>query len=236
MSHDENDQKSPGDGKVISLYEHLERPVPSLQVDEKSAKEFQTLRSHTEVNGILELLWQKDPYTYEHSHRVADFSQFMGAKLGFSNLERLELYLCALLHDVGKVLTPDFVLKKSGPLTSEEFALMRHHTEDSGKIIAQIDDIAYLKSAVQSHHERLDGKGYPYGIRGDKIHHYSRIILVADTFDAMTSNRVYRKKLPLERTYQELIDCSGTQFDPEAVKAFIAAHQNLDILDKKKAA
>ena len=124
MAND-SEQSSGNSGNVVQLYDHLERPVPALNVGSELTKEYGKLRSHPEIDKILSLLWKKDPYTYDHSHRVADLSQFMGQKLGFSNFERIELYLTALLHDVGKVLTPDFVLKKPGPLTSEEFGMMK---------------------------------------------------------------------------------------------------------------
>lgn len=219
--------------------ELLTRPEPQFVENERMREAMNSLRTHTEIDLLLQKLWKKDPYTYLHSHRVADFSQWIGKELGLSDQERVEIYLCGLMHDVGKMWTPDSVLKKPGPLTSEEFQIMRLHPEDSGKIIRSIADIAYLENPIRGHHERIDGKGYPDKKVGDEIHHYSRIILVADTFDAMTSTRVYRKQLDLGRTYEELLDFSDTQFDAEAVKAFIAAHQKyMDFLSKsnKKAA
>jgi len=202
-----------------------ERPQPNVGGDLKARAAMDVLRNHTDVNRILEVLWRKDPYTYEHCHRVAELSQWIGAELGVSPQERVEIYITGLLHDVGKILTPDSVLKKPGPLTPEEFAIIRLHPADSGTMVSKIPDLGYLAESVRGHHERIDGRGYPDEKRGDLIPFYSRVILVADTFDAMTTNRVYRKQLDLERTYDELYRCSGTQFDPEAVKGFIAMHQ-----------
>lgn len=217
----------------------LLRPEPQFVENDRMRECMNTLRTHTEIDEVLQRLWDKDPYTYHHSHRVADFSQWIGKELGLSFQERVEIYLCGLLHDVGKTWTPDKVLKKPGPLSAEEFSIIRLHPEDSGKIVRTIADIAYLEAPIRGHHERIDGKGYPDKKVGDEIHLYSRIILVADTFDAMTTTRVYRKELRLDRTYEELLAFSGTQFDSESVKAFIAVHQKyLDFLSKqnKKAA
>lgn len=205
----------------------IPRPSPTFIENARIREAMDSLKNHPQVDRVLEALWRKDPYSYGHSHRVADFSQWIGREMGLSNQQRVELYISGLLHDVGKIMSPDAVLKKPGPLTSDEFAIMRLHPVDSGKIVSTFSDLAYLVEPIRGHHERIDGKGYPDQKEGDKIHIYSRIILVADTFDAMTSTRVYRKGLDLQRTYDELIRCSGTQFDPEAVKAFIAVHQKI---------
>ncbi len=204
-----------------------QRPLPSFFGEESFKRAWDSVKSHSKINQVLDQLWRKDPYTYGHSHRVADYSQMIAAQLGMSAQERVEVYLSGLLHDTGKIMTPDHVLKKPGPLTPEEFTIIRLHPVDSGKIVQNIPDLGYLADAIRGHHERVDGKGYPDQSFGDEIHIYSRIILVADTFDAMTTTRVYRKQLDLDRTYNELNRCSGTQFDPECVKAFIAAHQEL---------
>ena len=201
------------------------RPEPLFVENHIIRSSMDSLNSHSEINRLLNQIWQKDADTYRHCHRVADLAQAIGREMGLSAQERVEIYLCGLLHDIGKLLTPDSVLKKPGPLTPEEFAIMRLHPEDSGKIVATIGDIGYLAEPIRAHHERIDGKGYPDQKVGDKIPVYSRIVLVADTFDAMTNNRVYRKQLDLARTYDELIRCSGTQFDRSAANAFIALHQ-----------
>ena len=215
----------------------LARPEPLFVNDPRVRAAMNTLHTHPEVNRLLNQLWEKDPSTYDHCHRVADASQAIGGELGLSAQERVEIYLTGLLHDIGKILTPDFVLKKPGPLTQDEFAIMRLHPEDSGKIVRTISDIGYLAEAIRAHHERIDGKGYPDQKAGDQIPLYSRIVLVADTFDAMTNNRVYRKQLDLKKTYDELTRCSGTQFDREAANAFIAMHHRyIQTLEKSKLA
>jgi HD-GYP domain-containing protein (c-di-GMP phosphodiesterase class II) len=219
--------------QVLSL---IPRPEPTFIESEQARAGMSSLKTHPQVDRVLEALWRKDPYSYEHSHRVADFSQWIGREMGLSIPQRVELYISGLLHDVGKIVSPDSVLKKPGPLTSDEFAIMRLHPVDSGKIVSTIPDLAYLVEPIRGHHERVDGRGYPDQKSGDKIHIYSRVILVADTFDAMTTTRVYRKGLDLTRTYDELVRCSGTQFDPACVQAFLAVHQKVLEESRKLAA
>lgn len=209
--------------KEISL---AKRPNPQFIDSAIVQKSMDKIYTHSDINRILELLWAKDPDTYLHCHRVADVAQAIGGQMSLSPQERSEIYLVGLLHDIGKLFTPDHVLKKPGPLNNEEFGIMKQHPVDSGKLVATIKDIAYLADPIRSHHERLDGKGYPDQTAGESIPLFSRIVLVADTFDAMMNNRVYRKQLDLGRTFDELIRCSGTQFDPEAAKAFITFYEN----------
>ena len=203
-------------------------PRPEHVEDDGMKAVIESLYSHPDISRILNQLWRKDPYTYYHCHRVADMSQWLGHELGLSKQERAEIYLCGLLHDVGKIMTPDHILKKPGPLTLEEFRVMRLHPEDSANIVANIPDLNYLVEAIRGHHERIDGKGYPDQRVGDHIHIFSRVILVADTYDAMSTTRVYRRQLSLERIYDELNRCKGTQFDPAVADAFIAMHQRLE--------
>lgn len=212
----------------------LKRPSPQHVENLRIKTSMDSLNSHPEVSRLLNLLWEKDEDTYLHSHRVADVAQAIGREMGLSAQERVEIYLAALLHDIGKLFTPNHILKKPGALTPEEFSIIRIHPEDSGKIVRTISDIGYLADPIRAHHERIDGKGYPDQRAGDKVPLISRIVLVADTFDAMTNNRVYRKQLDLSRTYDELTRCSGTQFDRAAATAFIAMHQRFIEELKKK--
>jgi len=203
------------------------RPVPQYIESQTLLKAMQSLHHHPHINRLLEDLWHKDPDTYHHCHRVADLAQSLAGQLGMTSQERVEVYLSGLLHDIGKLFTPDSILKKPGPLTQEEFSIMRLHPEDSEKIVSTISDIGYLTPGIRFHHERIDGKGYPNALQGDAVPMISRIVLVADTFDAMMNNRVYRRKLNIEETYNELTRCSGSQFDTDVVKGFIAMHQKI---------
>jgi len=181
---------------------------------------------HPQIQAALSQILHKDPYTYEHCLRVGEHSMRLAHKLGLDQNEIEEVYVVGILHDIGKTYTPDTILKKPGPLTAEEFGVIKTHPVDSENMVQALPDFEYLSKAVRSHHERFDGHGYPDNKTGEEIHLYSRIILVCDTFDAMTTARIYRKEVDLYATYEELERCSGTQFDPNIVLEFIAMHKD----------
>ncbi len=170
---------------------------------------------------ILKALDAKDSYTFGHSMRVAYFSLVTGTEAQLSKEEMYELELSSIFHDIGKIGTPDAVLNKPSRLSEEEFQIMKQHPEKSWEILKEYPQFEKIASNARFHHERYDGKGYPLGLKGDDIPVAARIILIADTFDAMTSTRPYRKGLPYEVAFEELIQFSGTQFDPKLVKLFI---------------
>jgi HD-GYP domain-containing protein (c-di-GMP phosphodiesterase class II) len=170
---------------------------------------------------ILKALDCKDHYTFGHSMRVAYFSLVTGKELGLSEEELKELELSAIFHDIGKIGTPDQVLNKPSRLTEEEFLVMKQHPEQSYVILKEYPIFEKIALNARYHHERYDGRGYPEGMKGEEIPLFARIILIADTFDAMTSTRPYRKGLDYHVAYEELSQFSGTQFDPKCVKAFV---------------
>lgn len=188
--------------------------VEVLKADNKKISE-QAART------ILRALDAKDHYTFGHSMRVAYFSLVTGAEAGLTSEEMYDLELSAIFHDIGKIGTPDAVLNKPSRLTEEEFLIMKNHPQQSWDILKDFTHFEKIAFNARSHHERFDGKGYPQGLKGDEIPVAARIILIADTFDAMTSTRPYRKGLPYEVAFAELIQFSGTQFDPEIVRLFI---------------
>ena len=153
--------------------------------------------------------------------RVTYFSMVMGKQLGLSDAEMYDLELSALFHDIGKIGTPDAVLNKPSRLTDEEFDIMKDHPSKSYEILKDFDVFEKVARNAKHHHERYDGRGYPDQLKAEEIPVYARIILIADTFDAMTSTRVYRKGLPHEVAFNELVEFSGSQFDPGLVKHFI---------------
>ena len=177
--------------------------------------------SEQAAKTILKALDAKDNYTFGHSMRVAYFSLVTGREHGLSEEEMYELELSAIFHDIGKIGTPDAVLNKPSRLSEEEFLIMKQHPENSYEILKEYPHFEKVAENARLHHERYDGKGYPLGLKGEDIPLAARIILIADTFDAMTSTRPYRKGLPYEVAYDELIQFSGTQFDPGLVKCFI---------------
>lgn len=173
------------------------------------------------LKTILAVLEEKDSYTLEHSLRVAEYSAMIAQEMGLDKKEAFAVELSALLHDVGKIGVPDYILQKPGPLTRSEFEIMKSHPVRSTKIVQHIRALESLLPSILYHHERIDGYGYPDGLKGKDIPFWSKIVLVADTFDAMTSTRPYRLALDKEIAFEELKRFSGTQFDPEIVEAFL---------------
>lgn len=161
-----------------------------------------------------------------HIHLVTQcvwlyFSLVTGRELGLNEEEIYELEMSALFHDIGKIATPDSVLNKPSRLSEEEFIIMKDHPVKSWEILKDFPEFEKIALNAKLHHERFDGKGYPHGLKGEEIPVFARIILIADTFDAMTSTRPYRKGLPYEVAFEELVQFSGTQFDPKLVQLFI---------------
>lgn len=163
----------------------------------------------------------KDPYTNGHSKRVAIYTKLLAKELGFEGEELDDIYYIALLHDSGKIGIPDNILGKPGKLTDEEFEIIKSHTVVGGEILSNFKSLPNAGEGALYHHERYDGTGYPRGLAGKEIPLIARIICVADSFDAMNSSRVYRKKLSYEYIMNELENNKGTQFDPEIAEIMI---------------
>ena len=163
----------------------------------------------------------KDKYTNGHSLRVAKYARMIAKKAGFSDKEAEAVYNIGLLHDIGKITVPDGILNKPGHLDDDEFSVIQKHTSNGSEILKEIAIAPELAIGAQYHHERIDGRGYPYGKSGDEIPEIAQIIAVADTFDAMYSTRPYRKQMPIEKVIAELERCAGTQLSEKYVKLFI---------------
>ena len=164
----------------------------------------------------------KDPYTNGHSHRVAKITAMIAEKMGLDKEVVEKYHQIALLHDIGKIAIPDNILNKPGRLTDEEFAVMKKHSERGYEILKEVKIAPDLALGAGYHHERQDGRGYPNGITKEEIPFVAQIIAVADTFDAMYSNRPYRKTMPLEAVVAELKRVSGTQLNPEVVATLLS--------------
>ncbi len=175
------------------------------------------------VRTMMHTLRCKDLYTYQHSTRVAYFSLALGREMGLSEEELFDLEIAALFHDLGKIGIPDAILLKPSRLTEEEFLAMKGHPSLSAEIIANFKPFERASEYAKHHHERYDGRGYPDALKGEDIPLLSRIILIADTFDAITSNRPYREGMSYEVAFKELEEFSGSQFDPVLVKGFCQA-------------
>lgn len=163
----------------------------------------------------------KDPYTKGHSQRVAIYSKEIAKRMGLNEEDQQHLFYVALLHDIGKIGTADAILKKDGKLTTDEREEIQQHVKIGGDILKDFSAIEGIEAGARYHHERYDGEGYTCHLKGKEIPLYARIICVADSFDAMTSVRCYRPKLPIETVIEELKKCSGTQFDPDIVPYMI---------------
>ncbi|MGA2229960.1 MAG: HD domain-containing phosphohydrolase [Tepidisphaeraceae bacterium] len=180
---------------------------------------------HGLMMGLLHSLTSavdaKDAYTHGHSERVAAVGRQLTLEAGLGEALAERVYLAGLLHDVGKIGVPESVLHKTGRLTPDEFEQMKKHPQIGARILADVKQVRDLIPGVLHHHERYDGNGYPHGLAGANIPLMGRLICLADCFDAMTSNRTYRKALPLEVALTEIRRCSGTQFDPGLTEAFL---------------
>jgi HD-GYP domain-containing protein (c-di-GMP phosphodiesterase class II) len=175
---------------------------------------------HT-VTALAEALEKRDPYTGGHVRRVVAYTVLLGRQMGLSREELRDLRLAATLHDVGKITIPDRILGKPSPLDPDEVEIMRRHAADGAAIVSHLAN-PWVLHGVRSHHERVDGKGYPDGLTDPEIPLAARIIAVADTYDAMTTSRPYRAGLPHERAAAEILGSAGTQFCPRVVAAFRA--------------
>lgn len=172
------------------------------------------------ITAIANAIDAKDAYTKGHSERVAQYSAMIAKELGLDDERAQQIHNIALLHDIGKIGIPDSILNKPGRLSDREFSIIKQHTITGGEILKDIDSMRSAFTAARFHHERYDGKGYPNGLKGEEIPIIARIISVADAYDAMTSNRVYRKKLSNDIVMAELKKGMGTQFDPEIAQVF----------------
>ncbi len=173
------------------------------------------------LKALTAALEARDDETHGHSERVVGYSLRLGRELGLEAGQLRSLEFGALLHDIGKVGVPDAVLRKPGRLTEEEWREMRHHPEHGRRILQGISFLEGAARVVAEHHERWDGSGYPAGLRGEGIDLNARIFAVADAFDAMTSDRVYRKARPYEAAAAEIEEWACRQFDPTVVAAFL---------------
>ncbi len=181
---------------------------------EEEQKNIQKLFVQTAM-ALVDAIDAKDQYTQGHSSRVAKYSKKIAEMAGKNSSECEEIYYAALLHDVGKIGVPENIIQKNGGLNEQEFKAIKEHPDIGAQILQRITAIPYLSIGANFHHERFDGTGYPAGLKGEDIPEIARIIAVADAYDAMTSKRSYRDPLPQDKVREELIECSGVQFDPE---------------------
>ena len=174
------------------------------------------------VASLADAIDAKDTYTNGHSGRVAKYTVEIAKRYGYDEKRQDEIYMMALLHDVGKIGVPDEVINKPGRLTDEEFETIKKHPSIGAKILGNIKGMPKLAAGARWHHERFDGRGYPEGISGENIPEEARIIAVADAYDAMTSNRSYRGYLPQDVVRGEIEKGKGSQFDPKFAEIMLS--------------
>lgn len=186
-----------------------------LQPPDSPSKKFETVFAFAEAMGA------RDGYTMGHSEKVAEYSRLIAEKMGLEAKVIDLAYLCGMVHDVGKLSIPEDVLNKKGPLSTEEYKVVKGHCRMGAEILSHISWLEEMVPGIESHHEKYNGSGYPSGLKGEQIPLLGRILAVADAFDAMTSDRSYRKAYTVEKAVEELRKNAGSQFDPEVVEIFI---------------
>jgi putative nucleotidyltransferase with HDIG domain len=183
------------------------------------------------LNALVTSIEAKDPYTHDHSQRVTEYAMSIARIMGLGEDEVEMLNFAAMLHDIGKIGVRDDVLLKNGKLTNEEYDVIKLHPIVGERIVKPLGLVCEEVSIIRHHHERYDGNGYPDRLKGEDIPLLARIVAVADAFDAMTSTRAYRRALPIEAATNELIRCSGVQFDPKVVESMVSGlAQNIIIV------
>lgn len=199
-----------------SLEMQVQNRTNELNLEKESYEEL-TLETLSSLAMVIDA---KDHYTNGHSFRVAAYARGMAQELGFSLKEQEEIYFAGLIHDVGKIGISEMILTKPGKLNFDEFETIKSHSALGGDILKGIKEFPVFEKVARSHHERYDGNGYPDKLAGENIPFEARIVTICDTFDAMTSDRSYRKALSDEVALAEFEKYKGTQFDPQLVEVF----------------
>ena len=189
-------------------------------------------RSDNVIASLANAIEAKDKYTEGHNERVARYSVSLARLAGLSKRDLNTIQMAGILHDVGKIGVPDNVLNKPGPLNNDEFSRILAHPGKGEKILEPLQSLSGIREAVLYHHERYDGKGYPEGLKGEGIPLYARIIAIADSYDAMTTDRPYRNGLSREAAIAELKAKAGVMWDPALVERFIESLQSGEIYGK----
>ena len=179
--------------------------------------------------SIVDLIEQRDTYTAGHSKRVAYYCEIIAKAMGYSQEESTLIRQAGILHDVGKIETPDSILLNPKGLNTLEYKLIQEHVSVGHKLLSNIPMFRSLAPIVYAHHEKYDGSGYPNGLEGEEIHYLARIMIVADAFDAMTTNRIYKARRTIEEAIEEIQRLSGKHFDPQVVQYAIKVLQEVKI-------
>lgn len=213
-------------GSLANTFNQMRRAILDyLEQIKQAARKNKEIFSRA-LKALVNAIDAKDPYTKGHSQRVSYVARVIADQLGQDGDELERTELSALLHDVGKIGVDDRILKKAGPLTHDEFELMKRHPVTGMSILGTIDELQEITDGMQYHHENWDGKGYPTGLSGMEIPLQARIVAVADTFDAMTIDRPYQKAMTYDEAINRILELSGTRFDPAIARALADAYYN----------
>ena len=177
------------------------------------------------IRALAEAIDEKDPYTRGHSERVNRYAVLLAKQLGLSNKEIREVHISSLFHDIGKIGIEDKILRKPAMLTDQEYAVMKQHPEKGAQMLSKIKAMKDIIPGIRFHHERVDGSGYPLGMKGEQIPIAARIVAVADAFDAMTTHRPYQRAMPFDKAIQRLLELSDKVYDRKVVTAFAEAYR-----------
>jgi HD-GYP domain-containing protein (c-di-GMP phosphodiesterase class II) len=206
-------------GELAETFNHMSDDLERFVLDLKRAAEENRALFINSIQMLAGAVDEKDPYTRGHSDRVTKYSVIIATELGLSEPEIDNIRIAAQLHDVGKIGIEDRILKKPGALTPEEFEVMKTHTTKGANILRPVEQLKDMIPGIELHHESLDGRGYPYGLKGDAIPLMPRIIMVADTFDAMTTNRPYQAAMDPEYVIRIINSLANKKYDPKVVAA-----------------
>ena len=216
-------------GELASTFNHMTEDLERFVHDLKRAAEENRALFINSIQMLAGAVDEKDPYTRGHSDRVTRYSVIIATEMGLpiEDIERIRI--SAQLHDVGKIGIEDRILKKPGALTPEEYELMKAHTVKGANILSSVEQLRQMLPGIELHHESLDGRGYPYGLKGEEIPIMARIIMVADAFDAMTTNRPYQAAMEPEYVIRIINSLVNTKFDPAVVAAITAAFEHGEV-------
>ena len=200
---------------IFEIYNRAEKRMLKEKVVDNSSLQ------HRTIDIIMNSLYEKNEREMHHSKRVSLLCEKVANKMNMSQTEVQTIKIAGLMHDIGKIGISDSVLNKAGPLTFDEWIELKRHSEAGYRILRAVEEFSEIADCILAHHERWDGNGYPNGLLKNEIPIFSRIIAIADSFDAMTSDRSYRKAMSVQEAIIELKKCSGTQYDPDIVNKFL---------------
>ena len=216
------------DEEDLALFTSLADQV-AIALDNARLYQEQEEMFYQTAESLADAIEKRDPYTGGHTQRVTRYSLIIARYLPLRSIEKKWLKIAAVLHDIGKIGIEDQILKKPAQLSPEEYDVIKHHTDLGAEIIEHIRQLKEIIPGVKYHHEQVNGRGYPDGLKGEDIPMIAKIVSVSDTYDAMTTDRPYRSALTKEAAIKELKRCCGTQFDRKVVEAFLKAHRNGEI-------